>query len=183
MCAEPLILGKLTDFITGEILPDTIDERARQALACFLVEKKHFAKDDIRVRCPIRVQAADQSAERIIDFIIGADGKTGMILQYGPGSITSRHRPALAASRMAEAYQIPVVVVTNGKEADILDGVSGNVIASGLDAIPSMAELREIMQTHAFDIISPRQKSLEARILYAFEVNDSCFCDSASCPR
>jgi hypothetical protein len=113
--------------------------------------------------------------------MIQVEGKTGMIMQYGPGSITSRHRPALAASRLVEAYQIPVIVVTNGEEADVLDGVTGNVTAEGLDGIPSKAQLQEIMRGHAFERISDRQKALEARILYAFEVNDSCFCDMASC--
>jgi hypothetical protein len=35
MCPHELILGETTDFITGETLVDTIDERARQKIARF----------------------------------------------------------------------------------------------------------------------------------------------------
>lgn len=104
-----------------------------------------------------------------------------MLIQYGPGSITSRHRPALAASRIVKAYQVPVVVVTNGKEADILDGVSGDITASGLEAIPTRAALAEIVRHHSFEAIPSKRKVLESRILYAFEINDSCACTLSSC--
>jgi hypothetical protein len=182
MCAEPLILGELEDYLTGEFLADTVDERVRQELARFLVEKKHFRKEDIRARCRLAIQVTNnKSAEIKIDFMIQVEGKTGMIVQYGPGSITSRHRPALSVSRLAQAYQIPVVVVTNGEGADILDGVCGEVTGSGLGAIPAKDHLQDIVRKHHFKEIPIRQKVLESRILYAFEVNDSCFCHMAAC--
>ena len=39
-----LILGELTDYLTGEPLTDTHDERLRQELAKWLVEKKTISK-------------------------------------------------------------------------------------------------------------------------------------------
>ena len=36
------------------------------------------------------------------------------LLTFGPGSIVSRERPALAVARLVAPYQVPVVVVTNG---------------------------------------------------------------------
>lgn len=50
MCAHQLILGETVDFITGETLVDTIDERARQKIARFLVDEKGYSKSDIVVR-------------------------------------------------------------------------------------------------------------------------------------
>lgn len=181
MCSQPLILGQLFDFITGETLFDTLDERAKQTLAQFLVEQKHYLKDDINVRRKITVKTANKTAELTIDLLVRLAGRTGMIIQFGPGSIITRHRSVLAASRVVEAYQIPVVVVTNGREADILDGFSGDVMASGLDAIPSKAELEEMTAHLSWDGIPPRRKELEARILYAFEVDGHCSCETPSC--
>ena len=39
MGGHHLILGKLTDFISGEILDDTLDERHRQKIARLLVAR------------------------------------------------------------------------------------------------------------------------------------------------
>ena len=46
MSTQHLILGKLTDFVTGRTIVDTIDERARQKIARFLVEQKGYSKED-----------------------------------------------------------------------------------------------------------------------------------------
>ncbi|MCP4369667.1 MAG: type I restriction enzyme HsdR N-terminal domain-containing protein, partial [Deltaproteobacteria bacterium] len=50
-----LILGKLVDFITGETIQDTHDERYRQKLARLLVEKKGYTKNDIKPRFELSV--------------------------------------------------------------------------------------------------------------------------------
>ena len=42
-----LILGELIDFITGETIQDTHDERYRQKLARLLVEHKGYVKKEI----------------------------------------------------------------------------------------------------------------------------------------
>ena len=56
-----------------------------------------------------------------------------MIVKYAPGSLVTRHRPALAASRLIAPYQVPVVVVTNGKDTNILDGSTGKVTGYGFE--------------------------------------------------
>lgn len=43
-----LIYGALKDFITGDEILDTDDERFRQKIARFLVEKKGWSKHDIK---------------------------------------------------------------------------------------------------------------------------------------
>jgi len=104
-----------------------------------------------------------------------------MILKYGPGSLVTRHRPALAASRLVAPYQVPIAVVTNGEDADILEGATGKIISSGLESIPVQAELVQRAEKTDFDPISPKQAEMESRILYAFEVDGSCPCDDTIC--
>ena len=104
-----------------------------------------------------------------------------MMIKYGPGSLVTRHRPALAASRMLAAYQIPVVVVTNGIDAEILDGVSGKVMSRGLEAIPDRASLQKRVADQEFASIQPGRAEKESRIAFAFEVDGSCPCDDTIC--
>lgn len=126
-------------------------------------------------------RAGCQSAVIPLDFQIVLDGRSVMILQYGPGSITTRHRPALAFSRLVASHQVPVVVVTNGLEAEILDGFTGRVRGSGLGAIPDRKSLLRIAQEAPPAKIDGKRAEREARILYAYEVDGACACDDRIC--
>jgi hypothetical protein len=176
-----LILGKLLDFITGETLNDTLDERYRQQLAHLLVNQKGYLKADIWPRRSILVSAGQNRARMPLDFQVVVSSVIGMIIKYGPGSIVTRHRPALALSRVCAPYQIPVVVVTNGQTAEILDGGSGKIISQGLQTIPPKAKLAEIVAGAKFLPISKKQFEMESRILYAFEIDGACPCDDTIC--
>ena len=176
-----LILGELVDFISGEIIADTHDERYRQELARLLVNQKGFLKKEIRPRRDLLVSAGEKSAIVKIDFEINVAGKIGMIIKYGPGSLVTRQRSALAASRLIAPYQVPVVVVTNGEDAEILEGTTGEVIGRGLESIPAKSELTAKITNTAFDRISTKQAEIESRIVYAYEVDGSCPCDDTIC--
>lgn len=177
MGGHHLILGELVDFITGETLTDTHDERYRQEIARLLVTRKGYLKNEIKPRLELVIKVDDKRGVTKIDFVITIAGKVGMIIKYGPGSLVTRHRPALAAARLVVPYQVPVVVVTNGKDAEILDGSTGKVIKSGLEFIPSRAELIHRVEENHFDPISAKRAEMEARIIYAFEIDGSCRCD------
>jgi hypothetical protein len=73
------------------------------------------------------------------------------------------------------------VVVTNGESADILDGETGQLKASGFDRIPSRECLLRQGARSAFTPISSRQAEMEARIVYAFEIDGGCPCDDTTC--
>ena len=176
-----LILGKTTDYITGEIIEDTHDERYRQNIARLLVTNCLYDKKDIISRHELLIKAGNNRAILKIDFLVSPGNRICMIIKYGPGSITTRHRPALAASRLVASYQVPVVVVTNGVDADILDGPTGKVISSGLDAIPPKQELLELSGKFIFSEIPENRADAESRILYAYEVDGSCPCDGTIC--
>ena len=176
-----LILGETTDFITGDPIPDTHDERYRQNIARLLVNVKLYNKTDIKPRHELLVKAGEKKAIIRVDFLITMENRICMIIKYGPGSITTRHRPAIAASRLVAVYQVPVVVVTNGVDADILDGSTGKIISNGLDAIPTKPELLKLSGKFAFGEIPEKKTEAESRILYAYEVDGSCPCDDTIC--
>ena len=181
MNGHHLILGELIDFLTGETIPDTHDERYRQKIAKRLFEKRGYAKTEIQSRCNLQIKVDEKCAIIKVDFKITLNGRIYMIIKYGPGSIVTRRRPALAAARLLAPTQIPVVVVTNGEAAEILDGSSGEIIAHGFEAIPSKTEILDRVPENAFTLIAPPRFEVESRILYAFEVDGSCPCDDSIC--
>jgi len=154
MNGHHLILGELDDFITGESIKDTHDERYRQQLAQLLVNRKGYLKGEVEPRKSLLVRAGRKKAIIKIDFIIKLVGKVCMVIKYGPGSIVTRRRPLLAVSRVIEPYQVPIAVVTNGEDAD-----------SGKPFNPLPADRAE----------------MESRIVYCYEVDGSCPCDEDIC--
>ncbi len=170
-----LVYGMLEDFITGEELPDTDDERFRQKIARLLVEEKGYEKSDIEVRKKIETLFANQFVVSKIDFVVSVDGKQFMVIRYGPGSLVTRERPAIAAARVLNPdHQIPIAVVTNGQDAEILDTYNGKVMATGLDSIYSKKEALELLETLRFEPFPEEKRERELRILNAYDVEICC---------
>lgn len=176
-----LILGELVDFITGETIPDTHDERYRQKLARLLVEDKGYSKEEIESGCDILVKAENNRAMVKIDFKVTLSGRVDMIVKYGPGSLVTRRRSALGLSRLASPHQVPIVVVSNGEDAEIVEGTTGKIISSGLESIPKKPQLVEMIKQAPYNRISPQRAEMESRIVYAFEVDGTCPCDDTVC--
>ena len=170
------IYGTCTDFITGETIVDTDDERCRQELARFLVEEKGYAKSDLEPRLGIETLYNKQFVASPIDITVREAGKRFMILRFAPGSIVTRERSAIAAARVLEpAYQIPLAVVTNCQEAELLDTYSGKVIRTGLASIPGKEEVGKLVQSLRFEPLTDEaRKDRERRILNAYDVEICC---------
>ena len=181
MAGHHLILGALTDLLTGEILDDTLDERYRQKIARLLVEQAGYPPEEIEPRRELMLRAGERRASIKVDFVVRIAGKSVMVIRFGPGSIVSRERPALAVSRLIEAYQVPIAVVTNGEDAEILDGGTGKIIGRGLEAIPPRAEMLERVRKYAFPELSPERVLMESRVAYCYEVDGACPCDDTIC--
>lgn len=181
MDGHHLILGQLNDYITGEALPDTHDERYRQKLARLLVCQGGFDRNEIHPRMEITATAGAKRALLKADLVVVLNNIIGLMVKYGPGSLVTRHRPALAMSRLLSSSQVPFIVVTNGEDADILEGLKGNVIAQGLESIPNRQQVSQALTHSPFPPIASRRLELEARILYAFEVDGCCPCDDNVC--
>lgn len=182
MSTEHLILGKTVDFITGKTIADTHDERARQKIARYLVHEKGYAKADIETRRKIVFELDGERATANVDFVVWVEGKVFAIVVFGPGSLVSRERSTLAAARLTEAYAVPYAVITNGKDAELLETKSGQVVSHGLDTIPSKADALKAIGSVAFDSLSEERLIKEKRILYAFEVLAERECDEYTCP-
>jgi len=181
VAAHHLILGKTIDYITGEEIVDTEDERARQKTARFLVDEKGYSKHDVEVRRKIQLNVDGNRATSRVDFVVRVDGKAFAVIIFGPGSLVSRERSTLAAARLVESYEVPFAVITNGEAAEVLETSSGSVIAEELQAIPSKQEAQQQIQALAFEKVSDKRLEKEQRILYAFDVLAERECNEFTC--
>ena len=145
-----------------------------------MLDKGHD-KTDVHPRIPLIVAAGRRKGRLMVDFTVTVDGFTAMVIKYGPGSLVTRYRPALAISRLLVPYQIPWVVVTNGESVDILDGDTGKRTASGFEWIPSHDRLVQHMARYGFACLASDRLEKEARIVYAFEIDGGCPCDDTTC--
>jgi hypothetical protein len=170
------VYGSLRDYLTGEELTDTDDERNRQQLARMMVEEKGYAKEDLEPRRFIETLFSAQFVRSTIELTVSLEGKRFMIIRYGPGSLVTRERSAIAAARVLEnEYQIPLAVVTNGRDAELLATATGQVLATGMEAIPDYGQARELLPTLVFrERMEGKKRERELRILNAFDVEICC---------
>ncbi len=171
-----IIYGTLTDFITGEDLTDTDDERFRQELSKMMVEKLGYRKEELKPRRYIETLFSSQFVRSNIEFTIELEGKNVLLLRYAPGSLVTRERSVIAAARVLEKeYQIPLAVVTNGRDAELLDSGNGEVLATGMEAIPDREQIQVMLEELEFrDAPQGKKREGELRILNAFDVQICC---------
>jgi len=177
-----LVYGSLTDYLTGEELPDTDDERFRQDLERMMVEEKGYAGTELEPRLTIETTFNKIFVRSIIDLTVSVADKRLFVLRYGPGSLVTREKSALAAARVLDReYCIPLAVVTNGRDAELLETGTGKVLATGLEAIPDRALAGELIdQYHCSPPVDEVQRERTLRILNAFDLEVCCRGDSCS---
>ena len=170
------IYGTCTDYLSGETIVDTDDERCRQELARLLVEKKGYAKSELEPRLCIETLYNGQFVASTIDITVRVAGRRIMILRFAPGSLVTRERSAIAAARVLEpGYQIPLAVVTNCRDAEVLDTYTGKVIGQGMDAIPGRKDAGDMIKALRFEPFADKKKiDREKRILNAYDIEVCC---------
>jgi len=170
------IYGTLPDYLTGESLVDTDDERYRQKIMRLLVEERGFAKQELSPRLKIETLFAGNFVVSTIELLLTIEGRCCLVLRYGPGSLVTRERPALAAARVLNKETVvPFTVVTNGEDAELLDTWTGKVLATGLSAIPTRAQALALLREAEHKPLPPGpQRQMELRILNAYDQEVCC---------
>lgn len=171
-----IVYGTLRDALTGEELPDTDDERYRQQLARWLLADKGYRPEDLTPRLAIDTEVGGQQVRSLVELTVALGGRRLLIIRYGPGSLVTRERPAIAAARLLEpAYRIPLAVVTNSRDAELLETRTGKVLATGMDAIPDRERLAAMAAELEFEPFADAgRRDREARILNVFDVEVCC---------
>ena len=170
-----IVYGELQDYLTGATLQDTDDERVRQDLARRLVEQLGYAKEELEPRLSIVSDYANHVVTTI-ELTVSVEGKRLFILRYGPGSLVTREKAAIAAARILEpAYRIPLAIVTNGRDAELLETRQGKVLSTGMDCIPTRAQAGQLLQEYSFEpYTDPEKRDQALRILNVFDLEVCC---------
>ncbi len=159
----------ITDFVTGEKIPDVGAEANRQTVERVLIAEKGYTKKDIEVDAPLEVTIGNESYCSSVDLVVSVDSTRYMAIKCAPGSLGSREREIVSAARLLDEYQIPVSVVSDGKTAMVLDTVSGEKIGEGLDAIPSKNALQETAKSLKLQPIAEKRLEREKLIFRSYD--------------
>jgi hypothetical protein len=140
----------ITDFVTGESIPNVGAEENRQMVERFLVDEKGYSKEDVAVDVDIEITVAGEIYRSQIDLVVSVNDDYGstrlMAIKCAAASLGSREREILAAARLLAENQIPFSVVSDGRTALVLDTVSGKKLGEGLNAIFSKAKARKMLK-------------------------------------
>ncbi|KJS00017.1 MAG: hypothetical protein VR65_13930 [Desulfobulbaceae bacterium BRH_c16a] len=172
-----LIYGTLVDYLTGEHLTDTDDERIRQKLSKMMVAEKSYPRESLVTRQKIETLFSRNFVTSLIELTVFFDKRPFMIIRYGPGSLVSRERAAIAAARVLHPrHCIPLAVVTNGEDAELLNTRTGKILGYGLDSIPDYTAAQKLLEQLEFlPPLEGLRRERELRILNAFDIERCCF--------
>jgi len=159
----------ITDYITGQMIPNVGAEVNRQAVERFLVEEKGFKKQDIQVGVPIQMQIRDQIYRSSVDLVITLDGRKLMVIKCAPGSLGSREREIIAAARLLDENQIPLALVSDGKSAILLNTANGQKVGEDLAAVPSRRELLNKFKEFTLEAIKGERREREKLIFRSYD--------------
>ena len=179
-----IVYGTLKDYLTGEILPDTDDERYRQQLSRLLVEQRGYAVDELWPRLSIETQFDGKFVKSVVEITVCLQEYRVLIIRYGPGSLVTRERPTIAAARLLyPEYRIPLAVITNLRDAELLETKTGKVLDTGMSCIPQRNSLLEMMSSLSFEHFGDEERrEKEARILNVYDAEVCCHDRSCELP-
>jgi hypothetical protein len=160
---------RIIDFITGQRFPDTDDERIRQKIEHLLIKEKGYSKEDIEVDTKFEITVDNEINRSKVDLIVSIEGKRFMLISCARSSLVMREREVLACARILDVYQIPFAVITNGEDAEVMDTLTGEVIGSGLEAIPQKPKALETIKKIEFKKLPEGRIEKEKRIFLAFD--------------
>jgi hypothetical protein len=142
---------------------------ARRTLHYLLVEKKGYQRDEVRTNVVFDVILNKETVCSSVDFLITVEGKKAMVVKCSSGSLSSRERQAIAAARLLDSPPVPIAVVADPVNAEVLDTATGKVIGEGFGAIPLREQLIKLLSEKEHVSLSPERIEKEKRILLAFD--------------
>ncbi|TAN41094.1 MAG: hypothetical protein EPN22_16495 [Nitrospirae bacterium] len=135
----------------------------------FLMFQKGYCKIDLQEKVLFKIELPDASFDALADIVITLNGRRFILVKCAVNSPASWERYSVAFCRVADVYQIPYAVVTDGEDAKLLDAVRGRPISEGLESIPSKDEAIELFGKTEFMPFPAQKAEREKRILFAFD--------------
>ena len=155
----------IKDFITGKEVPNIGAEENRQAVEKYLVEQKGYAKGDLEIDAPLAFDIQEETYHAKVDIVVCIDNRRLMAIKCAAGSIGSREKEILSAAKLLEDYQVPISIVSDGRNALVFDTVSGKQLGAGLEAIPSREEVATRFKDEDFQAV-PEKRLEQVKLVF-----------------
>jgi hypothetical protein len=153
---------------------DRLAVEARTMISYLLLEKKGYQREDIEKKVVFEVKLGQETAYSSVDFLISVEGKKAMVIKCAAGALSSRERQAVAAARLLDSPPVPVAVVADPVNAEVMDVTTGKVVGEGFGAIPIRDRMIQILTEGSSKTLSPERLEKEKRILLAFDAIRCC---------
>ena len=173
---EHVVREKKIQSILEQELEDgeSLAAQARKMVSYLLAEKKGYLPEEIEKRVVFEVKLGQETVYSSVDFLISVAGKRAMVIKCAAGSLSSRERQAVAAARLIASPPVPVAVVADPVNAEVLDVATGKVVGEGFGAIPVRDRLIQMLSEYSSKPISLERLEKEKRILLAFDAIRCC---------
>ena len=159
----------ITDFITGERVPNVGAEANRQQVERYLIEVKGYRREDVIVDAPIDVEIDGEVYRSAVDLIVQIGSRPLMAVKCAAGSLGSREREIVSAARLYGTSPLPLAVVSDGSGATVLDAATGKKTGDGLAAIPTRNEAVILSQADPLNPIVPDRLARERLVFRSYD--------------
>lgn len=162
--------GYVVDYVTGRKFPDTPVERVRQKLERFLVEIKGYSKEDIEVDVGREIVVDSEKVDLRAELVVNVEGKRFMVIKCEPPTrfIIPLERRTISIARLLFSTLIPIAVLTNGNDTEVIDAITGKIIGESLAEIPSKDEAIKMLGNINVEELPEEKIEKEKRILATF---------------
>ena len=162
-------LPDIIDYITGKPVPDVGAEANRQMVEKYLVEDRGFSPEEIEVDAPVEITVNGEPYASRLDLAVSVNGTRIMALKCAAGSIGSREREIVSGARIAGPLQIPVAVSTDGRDASVLNALTGKKIGKGMEAIPTRTEAERFLSENPPAPLAEKKVEREKIVFKSFD--------------
>ena len=159
----------IVDYITGASVANVGAELNRQQVERYLVEKKGYRREDILVDAPILMNINGDIYRSKVDLVIQIEDRPVVAFKCAAGSIGSREREAVGAARLLAATPMPLAIVSDGKDATVLETIRGKAVGKGLAAIPDRDQAVELARSEALPPIPPERITRERLVFRSYD--------------
>jgi hypothetical protein len=158
----------IIDYISGDEIQNTTFEDLRQAIARILVEQRGYPKANLRAKQAVSFEIEGQLFEKVLDLVaVDNAGNPLLLIMFCPGGLITYIRQYVAAARLFDGGPIPLLVVTDSKEAKLIRCVDGEILNEGFHAFPTWEDLLDLIASNPHPALDPERVRKEQRILYA----------------
>lgn len=160
---------RTVDFATGKKVPLVGPEENRQSVEVFLVKNRGYDKKDIEINIPISFVVKNAPHHSRVDLTVNLNGIRVMLFKCVAGAVGSWEREALSAARILETYQIPFAIVSDGKEASVMETLSGKKKGTSLTDIPAKSEALAYLKNFSPEALPPDRLEKERLIFRTYD--------------